>query len=120
MAIKRCKHPFVAYLNGRPRVLHVGDLVDEDDPVMRGRTHMFEDVEATVPHRAEPAVEQATAEPGERRSVTRPPAKKTAAPAKKTAAAAGAKKAAAKEPDKPGPKDQEPDQGQGQGGGSEA
>lgn len=84
MAIKRCRKPFVAYERGRPRVLHVGDLVDEADPVMRGRTHLFEDVQATVPHRAEPEVEQATAEPGERRSVTRPPAKKTAAPPRKT------------------------------------
>ena len=44
-----------------------GQLVNEADPVVHGREHLFEDT-ATPP----PIVEQATAAPGERRNVRRP------------------------------------------------
>jgi hypothetical protein len=73
-----------------------GQLVADDDPVIKGREHLFEDVDAFM-ERQTPRVEQATAEPGARRSLTRP--KKQAA-AKKAAA----KKTAAKPPAEPATK----------------
>lgn len=85
MAIKRCKAAFAVSVNGVPRMVTVGQLVDASDPVIKGREALFEDVETHVSEKAArpaPQVERATAEPGEKRSVT--PPRKTAA--KKTAA----------------------------------
>ncbi|MFG2328253.1 hypothetical protein ACGFMM_01370 [Streptomyces sp. NPDC048604] len=84
MAIKRCKASFAVVVNGAPRVVTAGQLVDENDPIVRGREVNFEDVETYVSER-KARVEQATAEPGERRSVGRPAAKKSAASPKKAA-----------------------------------
>lgn len=70
MALKRCKAAFAADVKGRPYVVKVGDLVDESDPLYKGRELNFEDVTATA---GKPAVEQATAAPNERRRVGRPP-----------------------------------------------
>ena len=53
-----------------------GELVDSSHPHVKGREGCFETVEAHVSARS--GVEQATAEPGEKRSL----AKKTAAPQK--------------------------------------
>lgn len=78
MAIKRCKSSFAVQIGGAPRVVPAGALLDESDPVIKGREAYFEDVETYVSDRA-PKVEQATAEPGERRSVTRPARKRAAA-----------------------------------------
>lgn len=78
MAIKRCKSSFAAAVRGVPRVMAVGTLVDEDDPILKGREDLFEDVELHVQGRAS-RVEQATAEPGARRSLGRPLAKRAAA-----------------------------------------
>ncbi|WPP30037.1 hypothetical protein [Streptomyces sp. CL7] len=74
MAIKRAIAPFTAYIDGMPRVVRAGDLVEETDPVMQGRTHLFETVEDHVAQRQpqRPQVETATAEPGERRDLTPP------------------------------------------------
>jgi len=86
MAIKRCKAAFAVSVSGVPRMVTVGQLVDASDPVIKGREHLFEDVETHVSEKAArqaPKVEQATAEPGEKRSVA-PPARKPLA--KKTAA----------------------------------
>lgn len=77
MAIKRCRASFAASVRGVPRVMAVGTLVSEDDPILKGREHLFEDAEVHVQERAR--VEQATAEPGRRRSLTRPVGKRTAA-----------------------------------------
>lgn len=82
MAIKRCKASFAAAVHGVPRVMAVGTLVKDDDPILKGREHLFEDAEAYVQERTR--VEDTSAAPGRRRSLTRP-AKKTAA--KKAAAA---------------------------------
>lgn len=82
MAIKRCKSPFSVWKNGVPRVITGGQLIEDSDPVYKGHEHLFEDVETFVSDRAVP-VEQATAEPGAKRSVSPVPAKKAAA--KKTA-----------------------------------
>lgn len=84
MPIKRCKASFAVSVNGVPRMVTAGQLVDASDPVIKGREALFEDAETYVSDRA-PRVEQATAEPGERRSVL---------PRK-----AAAKKAAAKPPE---------------------
>lgn len=87
MAIKRCKASFAASVNGTPHMFKVGQLVDAGDPVIRGREGLFEDVETYVSGREAARVEQATAEPGAKRSVGRPaPAKKAAAPAKRAEA----------------------------------
>ncbi|MHC3392089.1 hypothetical protein ACLQ2E_21880 [Streptomyces lavendulocolor] len=68
MAIKRAKSSFVAYIGGVPRIVHEGDLIDETDPVVKGRESLFGDIADHVAG-TRPPVEQATARPGERRSV---------------------------------------------------
>ncbi|MFF5795799.1 hypothetical protein [Streptomyces albogriseolus] len=76
MAIKRAIAPFTAYIDGMPRVVRAGDLVEDTDPVMQGRTHLFETAEEHVaqrqPQQPRPQVETATAEPGEQRNLTPP------------------------------------------------
>lgn len=82
MAIKRCVAAFAASVDGVPRMYTVGMLVDASDPAVKGREALFEDVETHMADKAArqaPRVEQATAEPGERRSIARPAAKKAAA-----------------------------------------
>lgn len=82
MAIKRCVAAFAASADGVPRMYTVGMLVDASDPVIKGREGLFEDVDTHMADKAArqaPRVEQATAEPGEKRSVGRPAAKKAAA-----------------------------------------
>lgn len=68
--------------SGAVRLFRPGDLVDAHDPVVRGRESLFEPVEETVRRSIEsqvaqvvhgaPGVEQATAAPGEKRSVSKP------------------------------------------------
>lgn len=70
MAVKRCKAAFAVFVNGSPRMLNPGVLVDESDPIVKSHPHFFEDVETYVSDRAGERVEQATAEPGEKRTVT--------------------------------------------------
>jgi hypothetical protein len=82
MAIKRCTAAFAAKVAGIPRMYTPGQLVDDSDPGIKGREALFEDVESYMSNKAArqaPRVEQATAEPGERRSVTPPVAKKPTA-----------------------------------------
>lgn len=69
MAIKRAKASFVAYIGGVPRMVHAGDLLDESDPVMKGREALFGSIEDHVSGRRAAPVEQATADPGEARTV---------------------------------------------------
>jgi hypothetical protein len=76
MATLRCKEPFSADIKGVPRVVPAGQLVDSSDPIVKGREHLFESVDAHMASRdAAPdtraAVETATSAPGEKRSVTR-------------------------------------------------
>lgn len=82
MALKRCKTSFVTNeRGGRKRAVSAGDLLDESDAVVRQLPQHFEEVSATnkpgareVPRTSAPVVEQATAEPGEkRRGPGRPP-----------------------------------------------
>lgn len=48
------------------RVINAGDIVSSTDPVAKGRAHLFDPIETAA------TVEQATAAPGERRTVHRP------------------------------------------------
>lgn len=72
MGIKRCKSAFVLMVDGRPRILNPGVLVDDTDPVVRDHPENFEDVETYVSDRAAARVEQTTAAPGEKRAVSKP------------------------------------------------
>lgn len=78
--IKRCREPFATEIDGITRVVSAGELVSTDDPVYSKatRTH-FEDVAVHVGERAGrraaaagAVVEQATADPGEARTLTPP------------------------------------------------
>lgn len=75
--VLRCTSAFAVFNGNVPRVLRPGDLVVDDDPAVKGRETYFEPVEASA-ERHSVRVEQATAEPGERRA--RGPLKKAAAP----------------------------------------
>ncbi|MCX5584278.1 hypothetical protein [Streptomyces erythrochromogenes] len=80
MPIKRCKASFSVSVNGVPRVITAGTLLDASDPVIKGRETLFEDVDTYMSERAPQPVERATAEPGERRSLGgRKPGRKPAA-----------------------------------------
>lgn len=68
MATLRVKEPFAVDVKGAPRVLTAGQLVDSADPVVKGREHLFETLDTYMDRKAP---EQATAAPGERRSVRR-------------------------------------------------
>lgn len=83
MAVLCCVEAF-AYSepNGVQRVLRPGDLVDDNDPAVKGRADKFETVEANA-HRAteraagkpvDGVIEQATKAPGEKRAVQVPDA----------------------------------------------
>jgi hypothetical protein len=74
MSVMRCKNTFFAVVDGRERRVRAGELLGSDDPVVKRFSSSFEPVEEYVAkHRAaEPVVERATAEPGEKRSVGRP------------------------------------------------
>jgi len=85
MAILRAIEAFAfTDKNGIPRVVRPGDLFDESDPCLTGRTHLFEPVEVNAARRRA-TVEDASAAPGERRSVT----PRKAAPKKHTEPDAG-------------------------------
>ncbi|CAL9665061.1 hypothetical protein SUDANB145_07119 (plasmid) [Streptomyces sp. enrichment culture] len=71
----RSKRSFAAYGPGGPRVVKAGQIVADDDPVVKGREDAFESVDAHLARR--PRTEQATAGPGEVRTVA--PSAETAA-----------------------------------------
>lgn len=87
----RVKEPFGTF-GPEGRLFSAGDLVDDKDPVVKNRAHLFEPAEEAVARkgRTSAPVEKATAEPGEKRSVG--PAPEEKAPAKKAAKKASAKK----------------------------
>lgn len=66
--------------SGVPRSVAPGDLMSSDDPNFKGREHLFEKVEVAADRQSAeptkppkpPTVETATAEPGERRSISTP------------------------------------------------
>lgn len=75
MATLRVRGSFACIYQGVEEVFAAGRLVDASDPVVKGREHLFEPVEVAASRqslmgRTAPApVEQATAAPGEKRSV---------------------------------------------------
>lgn len=80
MPIFRAKQPF-AYTDatGVPRTVRAGDLFDSGDACLKGRDHLFEPVEVGA-ERRRATVEDATAAPGEKRSISAPKPAKKAAP----------------------------------------
>ncbi|BBU22156.1 hypothetical protein [Mycobacterium xenopi] len=68
MAIVRATKPFTYWNNGVPRTVRAGDLFDTSDPCVKGRAGLFEPVEVAAARTA--SIEDATAEPGARRSVS--------------------------------------------------
>ncbi|GAB2714444.1 hypothetical protein [Streptomyces bullii] len=83
MAIHRCHEAFVTRIGGARVSIHVGDLVEDEEDVYKVRPEAFEPVEEYMAKRrarrtapARRGVEQATAAPGEQRTVTRPPARR--------------------------------------------
>lgn len=82
MATYRCKHPFAFDVDGVSRVVVVDEVVSSDDPTFARRQELFanddlfEPLEDYISRRT--GVEQATAEPGEKRGLTRPAAKSPA------------------------------------------
>lgn len=83
MGLLTVTQAFADFRSGHPEIYNPGRLVDEKDPVVKGREAHFEPAEAAA---SRVRVETATAAPGERRERSRP-----------------AKKAAAKIPDSPLP-----------------
>ena len=61
------RHAFAVFLDGETIVVQPGQVVDEGDPILKGRAELFEDFVPKI--RKYPGqVEQATAAPGEKRS----------------------------------------------------
>ena len=56
----------------RGRMIHEGDHVPADDPVVKKLSHLFGPIEEATQHVRTAAVEQATAAPGEVRTVSAP------------------------------------------------
>lgn len=68
--VYRAKEPFAfTDKNGVPRSIVPGDLMTAGDPNLKGREHLFERVEVAAA-RATNVVEDASAAPGELRSVS--------------------------------------------------
>ena len=90
MATHRCVHPFSFDVDGVSRVVSAGDVVSSDDPRFAERRELFDDrtlfepLEDFIQRRT--GVEQATAAPGERRSVSPPKRSQAAKPSTKPAA----------------------------------
>lgn len=74
MATLRCKDAFAVFdKNGVPHVVRGGELVDENDPIVKGNESSFENDEVFVKRRDsfKERVEQATKAPGEVRKYVR-------------------------------------------------
>lgn len=73
--VKRCKDPFAVTIDGMIRVVSAGQVISTDDPAYTKDTaEHFEDVDVFVADQASKrkqaaGVEEATAAPGEKRSV---------------------------------------------------
>lgn len=75
MSLLKCKDSFVVYdTPGIPRLVAAGQTVEDDDPIVKGREHHFEALEATAkPVRSFLSRgEVASAAPGELRSLIPP------------------------------------------------
>ena len=79
--MKRCTESFTIWRDGAPVSFVAGQLVEDKHPILKSHGHLFAEPQATA---AGPsvlrAVEQATADPGEPRSLTPPAPAAPAAP----------------------------------------
>jgi predicted NAD-dependent protein-ADP-ribosyltransferase YbiA (DUF1768 family) len=99
MATYRCHEAFVARINGARVSIAVGDLVDDSEDVFQARPTAFETVEDYMAkrraRRAAPrgraAVEQASATPGEKRSLTKQPTTRRTTASKSKSSQEGSK-----------------------------
>lgn len=75
--MKRCTESFTIWRDGAPVAFTAGQLVDDRHPILKSHKHLFGELEASSGH-APPStlrpVEQATAAPGENRTLTPPAA----------------------------------------------
>lgn len=73
--MKRCTESFTIWRDGAPVGFTVGQLVDDKHPILKSHKHLFGELEASSGH-APPStlrpVEQATADPGQVRTLTPP------------------------------------------------
>lgn len=72
--MKRCTESFTIWRDGAPMAFVAGQLLDDKHPILKTHGHLFADP-VTVPRPAPAAVratEQATADPGEARTLTPP------------------------------------------------
>ncbi|MFE2046365.1 hypothetical protein ACFXAZ_36685 [Streptomyces sp. NPDC059477] len=71
--MQRCTESFSIWRDGAPLAFVAGQLVDDKHPILKTHSHLFTQPQATV-HRAAVLrpVEQATADPGERRDLAPP------------------------------------------------
>jgi hypothetical protein len=78
MTLKRCKASFVAFLDGIPVAVNVGDIVEDDDRLYKASPESFEAIKITRYVSSDQGasrpegkpVERATADPGDKRTVT--------------------------------------------------
>jgi hypothetical protein len=59
---------FAAFIDGRTVLVQPGQLVDADDPILKGRENLFNEFEPNTRSYSTAKVEQATAAPGEKRA----------------------------------------------------
>jgi hypothetical protein len=72
--VKRCTESFTIWRDGAPVAFVAGQLLDDKHPILKSHSHLFADP-VTIPRPAPAAVratEQATADPGEARTLTPP------------------------------------------------
>lgn len=63
------RRAFAVHLNGETIIVQPGQLVDDADPILKGRAELFEDYVPKVrKYPGQRRVEQATAAPGEKRA----------------------------------------------------
>lgn len=62
------RHAFAASVQGQTVIIQPGQVVDEHDPILKGRQELFEDFAPKIrKYKGQRGVEQATAAPGEKR-----------------------------------------------------
>lgn len=72
--MKRCTESFTIWRDGAPMAFVAGQLLDDKHPILKTHKHLFADP-VTIPQHAPAAArttEQATADPGEARTLTPP------------------------------------------------
>jgi hypothetical protein len=73
--MKRCTESFTIWRDGAPVAFAVGQLVDDKHPILKSHKHLFAEPEASTGQMTAAVlrpVEQATHEPGEKRTLTPP------------------------------------------------